>query len=322
VYSAGGLGGFPKLGIRVAEHIDPTQILYYIKAMWLLFRARGNYENRAKARTRYMQDLFESAEDYVSAFEEKLQEALEDSEELALPSDLPAFSTDKTGDGSKVNDPCVIPQKQEGLFAVAYHPIGGQPDLKTFLGLCDLVADMKDAELRISPDETVYIINLTGGEAVRVLSAIEADNARSPFEASVACIGASTCQVGVRDSQALLKSCVAAIRAANLPANALPKIHISGCPSSCGTHQTSPIGFRGGMKLVDGKPQSAFVLNVGGCESQGKEALGSEVGPMLDTDIPKFFVEAGETVAASGLAFEEWYAGHAAEFLEIAKKYI
>ena len=54
VYSAGGLGNNPQFGVKVAEGVAPEKILYYIKAMWLTFRAYGNYENRGKARTRYM----------------------------------------------------------------------------------------------------------------------------------------------------------------------------------------------------------------------------------------------------------------------------
>ena len=205
---------------------------------------------------------------------------------------------------------------------MAYHPIGGQPDKKVFLTLCDLIQDIPDAELRLAPDETAYIINLTGAEAERVIAVINDDNAKSSFEASVSCIGASTCQVGVRDSQALLRACVEAVRAAGIPASALPKIHISGCPSSCGTHQTSPIGFRGGMKKVDGKPASAFVLNVDGCELQGSESLGRELGAILDEDIPKFFVEVGQTVAKTGMDFDRWYEKNAQAFAQMAQKYI
>lgn len=54
VYCAGGLGNNPRFGVKVAEGVAPDGILPYIKAMWLTFRAYGNYENRGKARTRYM----------------------------------------------------------------------------------------------------------------------------------------------------------------------------------------------------------------------------------------------------------------------------
>ena len=39
VYSAGGLGNNPQFGVKVAEGVAPEKILYYIKAMWLTFRA-------------------------------------------------------------------------------------------------------------------------------------------------------------------------------------------------------------------------------------------------------------------------------------------
>ena len=53
---AGGLGGGYKMGVLVDEHVQATEILYYIRAMIETFCQHGNYENRAKARTRFMQE--------------------------------------------------------------------------------------------------------------------------------------------------------------------------------------------------------------------------------------------------------------------------
>ena len=74
VYSAGGLGNKPAFGVRVAEGVAPDQILYYIRAMHELFCAYGNYENRAKARSRFMQEALGGAEAYKEAFLKKLDE--------------------------------------------------------------------------------------------------------------------------------------------------------------------------------------------------------------------------------------------------------
>ena len=136
------------------------------------------------------------------------------------------------------------------------------------------------------------------------------------------CIGASICQQGVRDSQALLAEMIAAVREAGLPADALPMVHVSGCPSSCGAHQVGALGFQGCVKLVDKKPQPAFNLLVFGEERQGEERLGEAVGAMLQTDIPAFMVELGRTVAASGQPFEAWLSGHREELLALAGRYI
>ena len=175
--------------------------------------------------------------------------------------------------------------------------------------------------MRLAPDETAYIINLTGDEAKKVL-AITEDSAASLFETSVSCIGASICQIGARDSQALLAACVKAVRAAELPDGVLPQIHISGCPSSCGTHQTGQIGFRGAAKMVDKKPQSAFMLYVGGCDTQGGEAMGSELGTILETQIPEFLVELGKTVAASGMDYDGWKKANPDGVKDVAAKYV
>ena len=55
--------------------MEPEKILYYIRAMWEVFLTYGNYENRAKARTRYMQQTL-GEEGYVKAFQEKLDRVL------------------------------------------------------------------------------------------------------------------------------------------------------------------------------------------------------------------------------------------------------
>lgn len=303
VYSAGGLGNNPRMGVQVGEAVEPSQILYYIKAMWLTFRAYGNYENRGKARTRYMVEALGGEQNYIKAFREKLDEVYASGEELTLSVEPQVIA--KSGDGTTVSGPRIIEQKQPGLYTVIWHPIGGQPAPETLCALSDLLANMQDAELRLAPDEAAYIVNLTGAEAEKVLAAT-ADSARTLFETSVSCIGGMTCQVGMRDSQGLLAACIAAVREANLPDGALPQMHISGCASSCGTHQTGSIGFRGASKLVDGKPQSAFTLFVGGCDRQGSEAMGRELGAILESEIPAFLVELGKTVAASGKNFAAW----------------
>lgn len=304
VYSAGGLGNNYKMGVKVAENVEPNKILFYIKAMWLTFRTYGNYENRGKARTRYMQEALGGAENYAKAYNEKLQEVFASGEDLNIKPQPLELS--KKGNGTTAEGFGVIPQKQEGLYTVMWHPIGGQPNAEVFCKLNDYIQSVEGAELRLSPDESAYIINLTGNEAKEVLAITDENTAKNVFETSVSCIGASICQVGLRDSQSLLRACVDAVKKANIKENALPQIHISGCPSSCGTHQIGALGFRGAVKSVDGKPQPAFILYVNGCDIQGKEIFGHEVGTILASDIPEFIVELGHTVENSGKDFNSW----------------
>ncbi len=319
VYSAGGLGINPRFGVKVADGIEPEMILYYIKAMWLTFLTYGNYESRVKARTRYMQDALGGPELYACAYQEKLKEVLDSGEDLRIQPSKQIMS--KKGNNTKISVPRMIKQKQEGLYTVAWHPIGGMPNTDVFCALNDAVQDMNEVEMRLSPDETAYFINLTADEAEKILTMTKDNSAQTVFETSVSCIGASVCQIGARDSQALLNACIKAVKEADIPDKALPQIHISGCPSSCGTHQTGILGFRGGMKKVDGQPQPAFVLYVNGCEQQGKEVMGTEVGTIQADRIPEFLVKLGNTVAESGLDFNTWNAKNKSAINEIALEY-
>ena len=316
VYSAGGLGNNPKIGLKMAEAVDPSRVLYYILAMREVFLEHGNYEQRGKARTRYMRDKL-GDEGYRQAYLAKLAQA-ETGEDLTIRVEPEEIT--KSGDGTEASGERILAQKQEGLYTVAYHPLGGCPDPSFFRRIFDTVREMEAVELRIAPDETVYIINLTGKEAREVLDATS-DSARTPFETSVACIGASICQAGVRDSQSLLQAAVKAVREAGIAPDALPRVHISGCPSSCGTHQIGQIGFRGGVKMVDKKPQSAFEVYFFGCDRQGDEYLGDDAGAMLEADIPAFLVELGQEVEKSGLSYAAWEKDNRDRLLEIAAAY-
>ena len=319
VYSAGGVGPNPKVGIRVGEGVEPSDIFLYVKAMVNVYRAYGDYKNRARARSRYIPEALGGTAKYRKAFAEKLDEVKKErkdgSTEFDFIVEVPKIK--KTG-RSVINHPRAIPQKQRGLYSVVYHPIGGTPDPATFLKLADAVADIKEAEIRLSPDETAYIVNLTGVEARKIINITAADTATTTFEMASACIGAAICQAGVRDSQALIHNCVDAVRKAGIPDGALPPVHICGCPGSCSTPQLVDIGFRGSVR----DKQSAYILTINGKSVEGKEVFGQELGVLFEKDIPDFLVELCSAVAYTGLSYNEWLALNPEGVSKVAAKYL
>ncbi|MCI9173571.1 MAG: nitrite/sulfite reductase [Lachnospiraceae bacterium] len=317
VYSAGGLGREPKMGVLVASDIEPSKTLYYIKAMIDTFAAYGNYESRAKSRTRFMQDTL-GTEGYRRAYQEKLAQVL-DSEALDLSLTVPEIK--KHGTKETLEHPRAIPQKQEGLYAVCYHPIGGCPKPEFFSRLYQAILPMEEVLLRVSPDESLYIINLTAEEA-RTILALTKDGARTYFETSVSCIGASICQIGARDSQGLLKACIERVRRENFPDHVLPKIYISGCPSSCSGHPIAALGFRGGVKQTPEGPKPAFAVYEMGCPLQGEEAFGTELGVMLEAEIPEFLAELGREINARGMVYNDFIQKCHEDFLNIAGRFL
>lgn len=316
VYCAGGMGANPKMGVKVAEAVDGKNVLYYIKAMKALFCKYGNYENRSKARTRYMQDVL--GDKLKDEFNAQLQEAMS---EGGLDIEVSVQEITKQGIEKSFDDPRVIAQKQQGLYAVKFHPIGGQLTPDMLKDIYNAIKDMDDVSVRVAPDETMYIINCNGSEVQAVLAATEC-GARTPIEESVSCIGATVCQQGLRDSQGLLRAILDEVHKHDIAPDALPVIHISGCMSSCGTHQIGKIGFHGKVKLVDKKPVPGFTININGCDKQGMEHFGKEIGVMAADEIPAFMAELGETVTDSKMNYDEFAKENSDKLMDIINKYI
>ena len=317
VYSAGGLGNNPKMGVCVAKGIAPEKILYYIKAMIDTFTAYGNYQVRGRARTRYMQDTL-GTEGYKKAYLEKLEEVFKN-ESLDLHVTPKVIS--KTGTSKDFTHPRVTAQKQPGLYAVFYQPIGGNPDPLLLCRLAEVISSMPDVVIRLTPSQGMYFINCTQDEALRLIE-MTGDSAKTLFETSVACIGNAICQVGARDSQAMLKACIDAVRPENFADGVLPQIHISGCPSSCSAHQIGAIAFRGGVKQTPEGPKPAFAMYAGGCETQGHESFGRELGIVAADGIPKLLVELGRTIAVENTTYDQWIKTNIRTLEAIAAKYI
>ena len=314
---AGGLGAAGhRMGVLVAEAVKPGEVLYYVKAMVDTFCQHGNYENRAKARTRFMQDTL-GPDGLKEAFLKNV-EAAKAAGGLELTGLEAPAAVDKGG--AVLDHPRAIPQKQPGLYAVKYHPIGGMLPVHKPAELYAVLKDIPGAECRVGPDETLYLINLSAAEASKVLSATE-DGAVTEFEYSVACIGATVCQQGVRDSQGLLRAAVAAVREAGIPDGALPKVCISGCPSSCAAHQAGVIGFQGGVRLEDKKPQPAFRLFLGGGDALDEARFGEAGAVILEKDIPALLVELGRAAAAQGQSWAQWSESHREDLNAIVAKY-
>lgn len=322
VYAAGGLGNNPKFGVLVAEDVEPSKILYCIKTMVDVFTEYGNYESRAKSRTRYLQDTL-GAEGLKKVFGEKLQKNFgQESLDIEVTG---AAVAKKAGNSSFSSDILqndrVISQKQEGLYAVSYHLAGGKASPDFLKRIFEVTKEMQDVKLRLAPDQGMYIINLTGEEAVKVLEATK-DGAKTAFERSTACIGADICQQGIGLSQSLLSACMERVRKENFADGVLPVIHISGCPSSCSAHQIAAIGLRGGKKPSEDGPKNAFAVYENGCEREGEEQFGKELGVMYEEVIPEFFAELGHAVAKENLTYTKFREKYPERVEEIAKKYV
>ena len=317
VYLGGGLGQNPKKAVKYGELIEPKEVLYYVEAMVRMFMAEGDYENRNKARIRYILERM-GEEDFLKCYKKHVDD-VKDKENLEI--DINNKVYDKQGIEVEIDNPRLIKQKQDGLYSVYLHPIGGQWRTDDVKKVLDLLSKFDDVEIRLAMSEGIYFRNLNGNEAKELLELTEDMGAKTKFEQSVSCIGIPTCQIGLCNSQATLNSVLDYFKENNSRLDILPKIHFSGCANSCGVHQISSIGFTGKKKRVGDKVDECFTLYVDGDYGIGKTKLGTPIGDIPAVKIPEFLLKLSNVVEESNLNFEEYINREKEDFKVLFNKY-
>lgn len=290
LFLAGGLGANPAAGIPYGRPVAPEDVLYHVEAMTRLFMAEGDYENKGKARIRYIPRRM-GTEAFLACYEEHLARVKAEKELIGLPA---ALTPETAGEPELPVSDRLIPQKQAGLYTVVLHPLGGQLLLEDLERLLTFLEDCGEADVRLSMNEELYVRHLTAEQAAALLE-ITAPMQKTPVEMSVSCIGVPTCQIGVEQSQALLRHILEALKQAQAPLDRLPRLHISGCANSCARHQIAPLGLAGRRKKVGDAPADVFDLYTGGSLGRDGARLGELKGSLRVQDVPAFLVElAGE----------------------------
>ncbi|MDP4089347.1 MAG: nitrite/sulfite reductase, partial [Bacillota bacterium] len=227
----------------------------------------------------------------------------------------------KGGIETEGSHPRLFRQKQKGLYSLYLHPIGGQLKLEDFKLLLDELENIEDAEVRLAMTEGLYIRNLNGSEAERLLKLTEGLGGETRLEQSVACIGVPTCQIGVLNGQSTLREIVDFFREKGFTKDILPRVFISGCPNSCGVHEIGSLGFCGKMKKVDGTLRNVFELHINGNLGIGRTRLGEYHGDILQDKVPEFLYELAKLVDAAGMEFYQWLAGNDEATKALIEKY-
>lgn len=317
VYLGGGLGQNPKKAAKYNELINPKDVLYYIEAMVRMFIAEGDYENRNRARVRYILDRM-GEEEFLKCYKKHVDE-VKSTEDLDVKDNNKIYN--KQGIEVEIDNPRLFKQKQKGLYSVYLHPIGGQWLINDLKNVLDLISKFEDVEIRLAMSEGVYFRNLNGNEAKQLLELTEEMGAKTKFEQSVACIGVPICQIGLCNSQGTLNSVLDYFKENNNRLDILPKVHFSGCQNSCGVHQISAIGFTGKKKRVGDKVDECFTLCVGGAYGVGETKLGVAIGDIAAVKIPEFLLELSNDVEKNNLSFDDYLIKKEKEFRELVAKY-
>lgn len=318
VYLTGGLGKNPLKAVEFGELIKPEEVLYHVEAITNLFIAEGDYSNKHKARTRYIQARM-GEQELLECYKKHLAEAIknQDLDLVVTPKEY-----NKKGIKTDLVHSRLIEQKQEGLYTVYFHPIGGILKLDTLKSIIDKIENIEDVEVRLSMSEGLYIRNLNGEEAKELIDLTQNLGGETLLAQSTACIGVPTCQIGIAHSQYLLNEIIDYFKSKDFNKDILPSVRISGCNNSCGTHQIGSLGFAGRKRKINDVSTEAFELHMDGRHGKDGASLGKKVGDITREDVPKFLYELAVEIDKANTTYEEFIKNNREDLDKIINKYL
>ena len=255
---AGGLSTDPHLGVRLNAFVRWEQAVPVVRGVAELFRqSEVLRQNRERARLKFLflQHGW-TADSFLAALQERLGFALDPAEPEELPSDI---HRDHVG---------IHAQKQQGFSYVGANVLRGRitPDqLRTAADLSDHYAD---GHLRNTIMQNLLIVNVPNQHASRVAG--ELTTVGLPVHASafargtVACTGSEFCKLALTETKSFARWLTEELDQRLPGFQEQLKLHITGCPNSCGQHWIADIGIEGKKIKQDGRMVDAYYFCVGG----------------------------------------------------------
>jgi ferredoxin-nitrite reductase len=331
----GSLGVEGDISVPFDELVPAEDIFYHVEALLRLFTTEGDYENKSKARMRFIIKRM-GREEFLQCYRKHLSDV---KEELSLDFEIEQEKYNSiTREGKlsaskgKIKDNSVLPtpedarnlisQRQEGLYTVIIHPQGGLLLTEDYNLILDFLEKNVGAQARLSMEESLYIRNLNIEQAKELLELTKEIRMKTRLEQSSSCIGVPTCQIGVQESQKLLGDILSYFRKIGFTEDYLPALHISGCMNSCGRHQVNEIGFRGKKKRVEETMKDVYTLFIGGKTSEEDTYLAKEYGDILAERIPAFLYELALQLKEKNIEFYAYREKYKEEFHAILDSYL
>lgn len=257
---AGGLGSQPRHADVLYEFLPANQIIPVAESVLRIFDRHGERSKRLRARMKYLLKKIG-----LDAFRELLDEEQKALSHQTLEIDTSAFDaapvirqvelpevkiTDQVAyDLWKAQN--VIPQKQDGLFAIGVKVRLGDFSTEKARILAALISDYAADELRFSLRQNFVIRHVKEDRIPFFYEKLSALGFVDPGYNSTAditaCPGTDTCNLGIASSTGLATE-LERVLTTEYPqylGNKEMLIKISGCMNACGQHNMAHIGFQG-----------------------------------------------------------------------------
>jgi sulfite reductase (ferredoxin) len=260
----GGLSTVPHFARKLNAFVRWNEVPLVVKTITEIFRdADVLRENRERARMKFLFTHFGWAEE---RFEKELEKRLDFRLLPAAPEEIPTDTfRDHVG---------VYPQKQSGYFYVGMSILAGRITGDQMLAVADLAERYGDGTIRTTNTQNMALLNVPERNVdtlTRELNNVGLPTAASPFRrGAIACTGKQFCKLSLTETKNVTMEIVEHLQTAIPEFDPNIKIHVTGCPNSCGQHWIADIGLQGGMAKLNGKPVEAYDFYVGG--GTGKDA--------------------------------------------------
>ena len=254
----GGLSTEPHLATRLNAFVQWNQVIPVMKGVAEIFRDTDVLrESRDRARLKY---LFLkqgwTADSFLGELEQRIKFRLDPAAEETAPDDV---FRDHVG---------IRPQKQEGYCFVGASVLRGRITPEQMHATANLAERYGSGELRATIMQNLLLVNIPKQNAEPLAKELEAIGLKvggSPFwRGAIACSGSEFCKLALTETKSYARWLVGELEDRFPGFDQHLKLHVTGCPNSCGQHWIADIGIEGKKIKVDGKMQDAYYFCVGG----------------------------------------------------------
>ena len=258
----GGLSNEPHIAIKLNAFLLESQVFDTAKAIAEIFRdQQALRQSRDRARLKYL-FLKEgwTPESFLQELQRRLGYSLPPAGDEHVPGDV---HRDHVG---------IHPQKQAGLSYVGASVLRGRLTGQQLQQAAELAERFGSGDLRLTTMQNLIFINIPterAGELAREIARIGLQVEGSHFwRGAVACTGTEFCKLAITETKGFTRWLVDELEERLPGFDQELKLHVTGCPNSCGQHWIADIGLEGKKIKHNGKMVDAYYFCVGGAVGQ------------------------------------------------------
>jgi sulfite reductase (ferredoxin) len=254
----GGLSADPHLAVRLDAFVGYEQAVQVVRTIAEIFRdqeALRQSRDRARLKHLFTQQGW-TAERFLGELNRRLGYQLDPAVPEILPQDV---YRDHVG---------VFPQKQPGMFTVGAGVLRGRISADQMRAAANLAEGHGNGELRTTNMQNLLIANVPQAETAAVVHGLNLAGlpvtASTFWRGAIACSGTEFCKLAITETKSYTRWLVEELEERLPQFDQQMKLHVTGCPNSCGQHWIADIGIDGKKMKVDGRLVDAYYFCLGG----------------------------------------------------------